>query len=665
MTERLPPILHFVWIGPQMPEWANRNLDEFRRLNPDHTIYVHGEDVLLDEYRNIFEALPETAYPQRSDLLRLSALQQFGGGWFFDSDFWPIRPIADIERAYCMDGSRMFVTEQRGTLRSEWPIANGVLACGPDWPGWSALNEAIASIPKKSWCGTAFGPRLFTDLSRRHREMFEVGRYGWFYPVGISGNPIGHYQRLVAGELPSRVFKRQRHQTMGQAPFVMHMWQAGKSALAEDVQSSDADRGSATDWTGISIGMAATKRQVSDATQPFNAVTTGLETLGCHVAIAEPRGRSVFPNDPSVVVCWNGRLALYKDIVARARDTGRGVIVMEHGFFDRRAYTQVDHEGILHWSSWANTLNDPAPPEGAERLRAAWPRPLLPFTGGREGYVLVLGQVPNDTQLDDSEIKTPREIVGLVAKTLPPGLEARYRPHPRVAGRNRSGSQYAVMPTCEAETLEEAIAGARFVVTINSNAGNEALALGCPVLAFGPSLYLNAGVARPATRESMRNDMLSMADGCRPHTDTVRNYLEHIACHQWTCDELAEGPVLAEILARAIPRPRPRAIVEEPIVNDRLPHGRRESLEFRREATKEALPVPRHNRTGYGVLVGNIPYRREPIWKPLLRALRGTGLPVEIIMPQEGVQPKFIPLCNCIIDETNVNVAADEFGIVL
>ena len=58
-----------------MPDWAERNIAEFRRLNKRHKIMLHGSDVLLEQYRVMYDALPETALAQRSDLLRLSALQ--------------------------------------------------------------------------------------------------------------------------------------------------------------------------------------------------------------------------------------------------------------------------------------------------------------------------------------------------------------------------------------------------------------------------------------------------------------------------------------------------------------------------------------------------------------------------------------------------------------
>ena len=122
------------------------------------------------------------------------------------------------------------------------------------------------------------------------------------------------------------------------------------------------------------------------------------------------------------------------------------------------------------------------------------------------------------------------------------------RPHPSQTGRER----HVLFPRCEAASLEEAIAGASFAVTINSNAGNEALALGCPVLALGPSIYGRAGVARETTLAGLKPALAEMLKGWRPKTEAVRNYLEWLACRQWNEQELQEGEALDGLIRRAM-----------------------------------------------------------------------------------------------------------------
>ena len=89
-------------------------------------------------------------------------------------------------------------------------------------------------------------------------------------------------------------------------------------------------------------------------------------------------------------------------------------------------------------------------------------------------------------------------------------------------------------------------------MTINSNAGNEALAAGCRVLCLGPALYAMAGVARQTTVADMPTALRDMLAGWAPESAAVRNYLRWLACRQWSRAELADGDALGPILALAM-----------------------------------------------------------------------------------------------------------------
>jgi capsule polysaccharide modification protein KpsS len=87
-------------------------------------------------------------------------------------------------------------------------------------------------------------------------------------------------------------------------------------------------------------------------------------------------------------------------------------------------------------------------------------------------------------------------------------------------------------------------------LTVNSNAGNEALAMGCPVLCVGPALYAMAGVAMLTHLVNLAGRIAWMRD-CRFDEAAVKNYLYHLACRQWTGEELAEGTALKGLLDAA------------------------------------------------------------------------------------------------------------------
>jgi hypothetical protein len=94
------------------------------------------------------------------------------------------------------------------------------------------------------------------------------------------------------------------------------------------------------------------------------------------------------------------------------------------------------------------------------------------------------------------------------------------------------------------------LGGARFAITINSNSIVEALIAGVPCLAFGPSTAIKAGVAKQATLATLRDDIKAMRDGWVPDQADVINYLQWLACRQWSAEELARGDILLEILGR-------------------------------------------------------------------------------------------------------------------
>jgi len=67
------------------------------------------------------------------------------------------------------------------------------------------------------------------------------------------------------------------------------------------------------------------------------------------------------------------------------------------------------------------------------------------------------------------------------------------------------------------------LAGARLVVTWNSNVGHEALLAGVPVVAHGPAAYAE------------------LAGETLPSVDARREYFHRVAYGQWTLDEMRSG----------------------------------------------------------------------------------------------------------------------------
>jgi hypothetical protein len=557
----LPKLIHFVWLGPlALPPWAEANVERFRRLNPDYEIRIHGEEALLPEFRALYNQC--TMVEQRADLILLGVLLN-EGGWYFDCDYLPLRPVDDIVSAYGLDGSRFFTTEQHHQKGAQYTIANGAMACAPQSPGIEAVVQAVLAH-EGPVIRCSFGPILIGDVLKRRPDLFVVGPWPWFYPLAHGHATRAWRSIMEFGGSPAQLASAE---SGWQIPFVVHLWAnaqpnlpiaakgAGELALLEGKTDGP--------LSGLRFGMSLLPEQwepegPNPGAHCFRSIAQGLLAQGAQsveVVSADPAAN--FATSPHMIFIWNGRRENYKPLLDRARRSGQAVIRMEHGFFDRGRYTQADHEGILHWSSWAQALGQAAPipvPQGArDRLAAVWLGTLADVKARRGGYVLVLGQVPGDTQLEDSEISLPKDVCRMVASWLPrvaPGVKAVFRGHPKApTGVNILAAQ-AIRATVGG-TLEEAVAGARFVVLINSNSANEALAWGCPVLAFGPAVGIQAGVVRKAGIRTFAEDLKAMLAGWAPDPERVKAYLALLAARQWSNEEFADGRCLGNLIRAA------------------------------------------------------------------------------------------------------------------
>lgn len=300
------------------------------------------------------------------------------------------------------------------------------------------------------------------------------------------------------------------------------------------------------------IGIIASGRQWRDRGRvigfPHRHLFEGLREIGCEPIVTAGGQWPLLTEPVEAVFLWNGTKGRSGEYARRFREQGTVVFVMEHGWFDRRRHVQIDHKSFAHSASWATRehFDSPPPEEGRMRFRRAFgrlPRPLR-SAKTRRGYILVLLQVPGDSQLRDSEIDSPGPLMRAVEAAAPGSRHIRVRQHPLHDW------------TCEAKgrartmggSLREAVEGAAFCVTINSTAGIESLALGCPVVCLGPALYATAGVALQTSLADMPATIAKMAAGWRPTTKAVHSFLYHLACRQWTFDEIAGGTVLRRLL---------------------------------------------------------------------------------------------------------------------
>lgn len=211
----IPKIISFVWIGPHaLPDWARKNITEFRRLNPDYRIQILGEEVLLPFFQKAYDKIEgEHFWSRRADLVRLSILLR-GGGWYFDCDFLPFKPISTLK----VKSPKTYITHGSYLANRPW-IANGVIGAAADSPFLAAVTTQILMLAesKKPLYWGSYGPVLFTSLSKKFPDLVEIGNIRKFYRVQDNLDAQAIYREIVENQVPASTF-------FGQTlPFALHM----------------------------------------------------------------------------------------------------------------------------------------------------------------------------------------------------------------------------------------------------------------------------------------------------------------------------------------------------------------------------------------------------------------------------------------------------------
>jgi mannosyltransferase OCH1-like enzyme len=157
----IPKIIHYVWVGGELPEKQRALVETWRSHNPDF------EFVLWDR-RNIDFSIPAVArayghkrWATVADIVRLSAVLRYGG-IYLDTDFDARRSFAPLLGESCFFG---FQAESHPT---DW-VDNGFFGAVPGhWFIRKAYARilAIRSLPMGLDRPTKYGPKLITKLLR-------------------------------------------------------------------------------------------------------------------------------------------------------------------------------------------------------------------------------------------------------------------------------------------------------------------------------------------------------------------------------------------------------------------------------------------------------------------------------------------------------------------
>jgi hypothetical protein len=224
-----------------------------------------------------------------------------------------------------------------------------------------------------------------------------------------------------------------------------------------------------------------------------------------------------------LLVLWGVRR---QNDIARQRAAGGEVCILERGYIgDRFQWTSV---------SFGGELNGRAEFRGARsdgRRFDRFHRHLLRPWRHRDGYALIVGQVPGDMSLRAVGGRLDGWYAATAEALNAAGLDARFRPHP-MAARRLPVRSVPGAPTV-AGSLEAALGGAAVVVTFNSNAAVDAALAGVPAVACDPG-----SMAWPVTSHSIGDALI------RPNRGA---WAARLAWCQWSMDEMRRGDCWAAV----------------------------------------------------------------------------------------------------------------------
>jgi hypothetical protein len=371
--------------------------------------------------------------------------------------------------------------------------------------------------------------------------LVEVAEKEWFFGIGpmIAAKV---YSRVLVGDYTAA----RKYCTHGQLPFGLHLWAQGHKDKIDTKPRPE----KVAAFCGESM-------LVYDKPMMFgNSLREAFTKLGYR--IVDSKQLSEKSEIPDVCIVWNNKTANSAASVEQAKCIGAKVLIMELGFVDRANHCQIDSNGFSHNAGWRHNLRFDIDDTQLEKVNKRFPNRKQ--VKARDGYILVLGQVSGDTQLLDSEITGMPQLEKVIARNLPAGREVFFRPHPIAADNAHpnharlprmplnDGDNVEYRKTQQSNSLNDALKGAAFCITINSTAIVEATLAGVPCMAFGPSLAIDAGLALRTSQDSYIADLQRMIDGWEPEQKAVDRFLYGMLSNQHHIDSLKDPEYVQKIM---------------------------------------------------------------------------------------------------------------------
>lgn len=249
--------------------------------------------------------------------------------------------------------------------------------------------------------------------------------------------------------------------------------------------------------------------------------------------------------ETDLLFMWNGCINEEREMAEKARQLGIPVYFSELGWLPQRGTFYFDLKGVNYESSLADFVPGPLSREQAfeTEVKLAHYMQAHSTSGmdlGQDPFVFVPFQVESDSQIVNfsPRIKRMQELVDFCEKYVPRGMKIYFKKHPKrdcgdlvLSSRSKLFSEGNTHDFLRSENC-------RYVITINSTVGVEALAYFKPVINLGQAFYEGRLMTYPVHDNARIHDAIVWAERGDVAKGAILSFLHLLFRKQWTNADL-------------------------------------------------------------------------------------------------------------------------------
>lgn len=263
------------------------------------------------------------------------------------------------------------------------------------------------------------------------------------------------------------------------------------------------------------------------------------ELLPDEKLLTEEQFEAVLP-DADCVFMWNGSLSKEKEIAEKCKEIGIPVYFCELGWLPQSGTIYFDRKGINYNSSLTDWQYSPLSEDQCFDVRskiAYFHQCVAKTTGIDTGkdYVFVPLQVESDSQIKVfSRFDDMQQVVDYVCEHVPDRII--FKKHPKgMCGELKVPARCELV---DSGTTHDYLPRCKYVVTVNSTVGIEALSYNKPVIVLGQALYGGRRICREAFSDADMKSAVSWAELNKPDIPAIEAFLHYLFQRQWHRTEL-------------------------------------------------------------------------------------------------------------------------------